>query len=197
MWDRETEEKRRGNGVKRSKAKLLNMGLTRLCWVTEICHTELKLNKNSYEFWKQWFLLLITIKSRDICPLWNSMHHLQQCFLCSAVNPHWYHIKLWQISCSGHHNSSLAVLSCPCYRSYPIPVWPTLLLLLLLLLLMHKLLHSTPAPPTTCSWMMSGYTHMHTESKQQLLIKLAMIALYLSSPASCRGQQFIRQYAVS
>lgn len=47
-------------------------------------------------------------------------------------------MTLWQISCSGHHNSSLAILSCLCNRSYLIPVWSSLLLIC-------KLLHSTLA----------------------------------------------------
>lgn len=54
--------------------------------------------------------------------------------LCSEENPHCRRIK--QQICSGHHNSSLGILSRRYYRLYPIPVCPSLILL-------HKLLHNT------------------------------------------------------
>lgn len=117
-----------------------------------------------------------------LCRLWNSKHHLlHQWLLCSAVNPHWYQMKFWQISHSGHHNSSLAILSCLCYWSYPIPVWSTLIL-------MHKPVHSVPHPHVPGWCQLHTHTHkVNTTSRSSLLSH----ALYLSSPASCCGQQFI------
>ena len=125
------EEKRWRNRVERLKAEMLwtvpkDMSCSFIFSMTlKIFHNQLRFNKGSDELEKIDSSCSSSSSQVEIlCPLWNSEHRLQQCFLRSAVNPHWYQIKLWQISCSGHHNSSLAILSCLCYRSYPIPVWP-------------------------------------------------------------------------
>lgn len=125
------------------------------------------------------FFCLLLSQVQILCCLWNFMHHLHQCSLCSAVNPHWYQIKLWQSSCSGHYNSSLAVLPCLCHRSYPIPVWPTLIH-------MHTLRQNTGH---------QLHTGVLTQSKHHL--QLTVTVLYLSPPTSCCGQQFIPQHDVS
>lgn len=125
-----------------------------------------KFNKDSSEFENIDSSCASSSEVEILGPLRNSKHHLQQCFLRSAVNPHWYQIKLWQISCSGHHNSSLAILSCLSYRSYPIPVWPTLIL-------MHKLLLNTPIPT---HMLLDSVSHIHTQSKHDS--RSSLLSLY-------------------
>lgn len=121
--------------------------------------------------------LLAIITGTDI--LLSVKLHASSTSVPSTVNPHWYQIKLWQISCSGHHNSSLAVLPCLCHRSYPIPVWPTLIL-------MHTLQQNTGR---------QLHAGIHTQSKHHF--QLTITVLYLSPPTSCCGQLFIPQYDVS
>lgn len=106
-------------------------------------------------------------KPRYSCLLWISKHHLQQCFLRSKANPHWWQMKLWQISCSGHRNSSLAFFTCLCYRLYPIQVWPTLLL-------MRKLMRSSLYPT---NMLLDYVSYTMTRSKHQPLIKLTIFVL--------------------
>ena len=120
------------------------------------------------------FFCALLSQVQILCCLWNFMHHLHQYFLCSAVNPHWYQIKLWQSSCSGHYNSSLAVLPCLCHRSSG--------------LLSSTCTHYSKTQDISC---IQAYWHkVNTISS---LLSLYFICL----PISCCGQQFIPQYGVS
>lgn len=89
--------------------------------------------------------------------------------LCTEVNPHCRRIKR-QI-CSRHHNSSLGILSCRCYRLYPIPVCPSLILLHKLFcptqvyyhytVITSQLLWTTIHPSICCQ-----LTHIYTQQEQ-------------------------------